>query len=536
VELDEIVNRLREGHTQEFTRLADRYRDMAFGYALTLLDQEQMAEDVVQEALLIAYTHLDRLRQPRAFGAWLRGIVRHQCARARAGVRRSNVANVEWEQLDAADGAAADPAEEAVNAVVRQEVRLAVEELPQAQREIVQLHYETGLSQREIAARLGLTVPAVNMRLHAARTRLRRRLQIMIDTPHEMGNTGRVQAASGPVITLQFAPGAVPPLFSRLTADGKEELCVVQQLSAGRVLAVATRAAAIWTPGQEILNAGQPFTASLDLATVRNVIDVLRSAASTSASSVSTSISISMDAGPLPSGIKTIEAFAPLTNGGSTGVFTEWGLGVLVLLPELLRNLDREDNRQTLFVLLPSIRDVTHWQEVNAEITTGNRNIAIVYLPVADPLSQELMDGLSNLDTTLVLARRLAEQAIWPCLDPLMCRSRLLEGMGANSEQANVATGIRQLLRNYYRLQFSLDAEAHRMLSPEERQQVVRARLALRFLSQPFFVAEPYTRRPGAYVTPEEAIRGFADILAGRYDTAPRDEFYMIGAAPAMIN
>ena len=72
MELQEIVERIREGETAEFARLVAGYRDMAFGYALTLLDQEQMAEDVVQEALLIAYTHLDRLRQPQAFGAWLR--------------------------------------------------------------------------------------------------------------------------------------------------------------------------------------------------------------------------------------------------------------------------------------------------------------------------------------------------------------------------------------------------------------------------------------------------------------------------------
>ncbi len=207
---------------------------------------------------------------------------------------------------------------------------------------------------------------------------------------------------------------------------------------------------------------------------------------------------------------------------------------MLVLLPELLRHLDREENRQTFFVFMPSIRDADHWREVTAEITAGSRNIAIIYLPVADPISQEFVDSIQNLDTILVLARRLAELAIWPCLDPLLCRSPRLDGVAMDSERAIVAVEMRRLLTRYFTLQFSSDAEVRHALSQQEQLAVQRARKALRFLSQPFYVAEPYTNRPGVSVTSEEALRGFADILAGRYDTLPRDAFYMIGAAPSM--
>jgi RNA polymerase sigma factor (sigma-70 family) len=526
VELQEIVERIREGETAEFGRLVAGYRDMAFGYALTLLDQEQMAEDVVQEALLIAYTHLDRLRQPQAFGAWLRGIVRHQCSRA----RRGDVPTVSWEQLDEPGSDGASPADATLDAFVREQVRNAVGELPPAQREVVQLHYETGLSQGEIATRLSLTVPTINMRLHAARMRLRRRLQPMTDIiASDTVNSGRVQEAQGPIVTVQFAPKAMPPLFSQLTSDSKDSLCVIQHLSAGRVRAVSTRPTAIWTPGQEIIDTGQLFTQPLDQTTVQRVVDELgENSKSKIQNPKSTEFSPPV---LLPSGIKTIEVFAPLTQGGSTGVFTEWGLGVLVLLPELLRHLDREENRQKLFVFIPPMRDAQHWQEVTAEITVGNRNIEIITLPVADPISLEFTEGIRNLDTILVLSRRLAEQAIWPCLDPLSCRSDHLDSL--MPEMATVAAKVRMLLTQYYTLQFSLDGAGRRMLSQQEQLLVQRARKALRFLSQPFFVAEPYTGRPGVFVTAEEALRGFADILSGHYDTLSKDQLYMIGAAPA---
>ncbi|HLV80046.1 MAG TPA: sigma-70 family RNA polymerase sigma factor, partial [Chthonomonadaceae bacterium] len=325
-----IIDCVVEGDSQAFGRLVSRYRDMAFGYAMTLLDHEQMAEDAVQEALIAAYTHLDHLQEPQAFSAWLRGIVRHQCYR----VQRRRQPATSWEQMDEISGEEDDPAREVEAQAVREQVQATIATLPPAQREVVRLAYEAGLSQPEIAARLGLTAGAVNMRLHAARTRLRRRLLTMTDTAIQQHNPGRIQEADGPLVTAQFAPKATPPLFSLLTGGDIDRLCVVQHLNAGRIRAVSARPAAIWTPGQEIADTGQPFTEALDRAAVQRAMESLRPSPA--------------GAGPLESGIKTIEVFAPLTQGGSAGIFAEWGLGVLVLLPELLRNLDRDENRQTL--------------------------------------------------------------------------------------------------------------------------------------------------------------------------------------------
>lgn len=521
MELHDLIARVQEGDTEAFAGLVSRYRDMALGYALTLVAQEQQAEDAVQEALVAAYTHLDRLQNPDAFGAWLRGIVRHHCARSQRGHRQT----VSWEQRGEVGSEALDPAREAQAKAMQRQVQEAMATLPEAQRDVVRFYYEAGLSQHEIATRLNLTVPTVNMRLHAARTRLRRRLQAMTDITVTPRNSGRVQEATGPVVTVQFAPNAAPPLFSLLTAGGdrKESLCVVQSLSAGRVRALAVRAEALWTPGQEIDATGEPFLQPLDAAAIQRALDALRpeSPASDAANTE-----------PLASGIKAIELFAPLTQGGRTGLFAEWGLGVLVLLPELLRHLDQDENRQTFFVFLPPLRDTVQWQEVRKEITAGNRQIACLYLPVADPVAPAFVDSMANLDTTLVLSRSLAEQAIWPCLDPFRCHSRRLENRPASAEQTQLPNAVRELLRDYYRLQFAPDGTAQHTLTPAEWQRVQRARRVLRFLSQPFCVAEPYTGTPGVFVTAEETLAGFSDLMAGRYDTAPGDAFYMTGATP----
>lgn len=520
MELNEIIDRIREGESREFARLVRRYRDMAFGYALTLLDQEQMAEDAVQEAFVVAYTHLNRLQQPQAFGAWLRGIVRNQCYRERRNAPHA----LSWEQMTETAGEEADPASRALDRAILAQVQAAIAELPNAQRQVIQWHYDAGLSQKEIATRLDLPISTVNMRLHAARARLRRRLFMMDNQTSPANIPGRVQKADGPVVTLQFAPHAVPPLFSLLLAEGKDTLCIIQHLSAGRVRAIASRAEAIWTPGQEMTAPGQPYTGTFDSATVQRIVDAYRSLRPTPQHLASNS--------HLESGIKSIELFAPLTQGGITGICTEWGLGVLVLLPELMHHLDREENQQTFFVFLPPIRDAQHWQEVTREITVASSNITICYVPVADPIAPAFVASLQSLEATLVLSRRLAEQAIWPCIEPLYSRSLRLEQNTAGSEQAMLADGIRQLLCDYYDLQFSPGETGRHTLSPTEQQRIQRARKALRLLSQPFFVAEPYTGKPGVFVSSEETVQGFANIMAGHYDSTSKDAFYMVGPAP----
>jgi F0F1-type ATP synthase beta subunit len=284
------------------------------------------------------------------------------------------------------------------------------------------------------------------------------------------------------------------------------------------VWAIATRKEALWTPGQEVTDTGEPFTEAIDLDVALRAVEALSPA---------------REAGGLECGIKTIDVFAPLSRDGSTGIFAEYGVGVLVLIPELVHRLDGEDRRQTFFIFNMPMRDARQWREVIPEITPGNRRIRICHIPLADPLNESVVAAFQGMDARLVLSRRLAEQAIWPCIDPHLSSSRRLESGQVGPEQARVATETRDLLRDYYALQFSSGEASRRALRPEEWQRIQRARRALRFLSQPFYVAEPYTSRPGIAVPAADAVRGFAEILAGRHDSTPADSLYMVGAIPS---
>jgi len=505
MELDELIDRTYEGDVQAFGELVRRYRDMAFGYALTLVDREQTAEDVVQEAMVLAYANLSSLREPRAFGAWLRGIVRHQCYRA----LRTEPATVPWDAMDETS----EDREQNQNPIWDQ-VRNAVDSLAPEQRQLVHMHYEQGMSQNEIAMSLGLSTGTVNMRLHSARSRLKRRLNHMKEQTIAAGTPGRIHEVNDRLITVQFPPNCPPPIQTRLTGPGQDSLCVVQSLGAGQILAISSRAGSIWTPGQEVKSCPGPYEEPLDDQAIAQVVALTGKAKSGL---------------PLETGIKSIDVFAPLTQSGATGIFTEWGLGALVLLPEVLKNIDKGKNRQTIIVFLPPIKTVQHWKELDDEVTLGSRSISVIYLPVADSIRPDFIESVVGLDAKLVLSRRLSEQSIWPCIDPLFCWSARFEH---EPEAADLANQVKGLLKIYYRLQFSVSEKDRHSLTDGESLLIQRARKALRYLSQPFFVAEPYTKRPGAYVTAEEARKGFEAILSGEFDDIHKDAFYMTGASP----
>ncbi|MDR3688188.1 MAG: sigma-70 family RNA polymerase sigma factor [Fimbriimonas sp.] len=509
MDLEEIIDRTYSGDVQAFSGLVMCYRDMAFGYALTLVGRDQMAEDVVQESFLAAYQNLDRLRDPRAFGVWLRGIVRHQAFRA----IRTQLPTDSWDEIVDSDLEAPSSRYDTLRPAISSQVRDAIDALELEQREAILLFYECGLSQSEIATQMGVTVHAVNMRLHAARKRLRRRLTTMSDNTSHLPNSGRIQDVRGPILTVQFAPNSVPPILSSIRGMGEERLCVIRHHSAGRVIAAPRRAGSIWLPGQEVLDERLAFAGSLDTHVVSQIVSQSATAHSGQ---------------PVTTGVKTVDLFSPLSQSGVSGIFCEWGLGVLVLLPELVYRLENAAARQSLLVFAPPMRDERQWSEFVDEASVGTNDIQITYLPVDDPVDGGFIDSTSKLDARIVLGRYLAEQAIWPCVDPLASRSKRLEPNGGEE----LPRSICNLLREYMALQFSVNSSERHALSPDALERVQRARKALRYLSQPFYVAEPYTKRPGVFVKPDEARRVFADILNGRLDSIHRDAFYMTGAQP----
>jgi F-type H+-transporting ATPase subunit beta len=156
-------------------------------------------------------------------------------------------------------------------------------------------------------------------------------------------------------------------------------------------------------------------------------------------------------------------------------------------------------------------------------------SIQAVYVPADDPTDPAVVATFAHLDATILLSRRLASVAFYPAIDPLESNSSLLTPSGVGQEHYRVATGIRALLARYQELQDVIAILGMEELSEQDRTIVGRARRAQRFLTQPFFSTEQFTGIEGRYVTLEETLRGFREILDGRHDDVPEQAFYMVG-------
>jgi F-type H+-transporting ATPase subunit beta len=152
-----------------------------------------------------------------------------------------------------------------------------------------------------------------------------------------------------------------------------------------------------------------------------------------------------------------------------------------------------------------------------------------VYVPADDLTDPSPATTFAHLDATLVLSRAVAEQGIYPAVDPLDSTSRLLDPNMIGQEHYEVGRGVQGVLQRYKELKDIIAILGMDELSEEDKQVVARARKVARFLSQPFFVAETFTGSPGKYVTLKDTIRAFKGILEGEYDHLPEQAFYMVG-------
>jgi len=152
-----------------------------------------------------------------------------------------------------------------------------------------------------------------------------------------------------------------------------------------------------------------------------------------------------------------------------------------------------------------------------------------VYVPADDLTDPSPATTFAHLDATLVLSRNIAEQGIYPAVDPLDSTSRLLDPNLIGQEHYDVARAVQGVLQRYKELKDIIAILGMDELSEEDKQVVSRARKVQRFLSQPFFVAETFTGSEGKYVTLKDTIRAFKGIIDGEYDHLPEQAFYMVG-------
>jgi F-type H+-transporting ATPase subunit beta len=152
-----------------------------------------------------------------------------------------------------------------------------------------------------------------------------------------------------------------------------------------------------------------------------------------------------------------------------------------------------------------------------------------IYVPADDYTDPGVATTFGHLDGVVALDRAIMEQGLYPAVNPLTSTSRILDPIVVGEEHHSVAREVQRVLQRYQDLQDVIAILGIEELSDEDKINVARARKIQRFLSQPMFVAEVFTGRPGKYVPIQETVRGFKEILEGQHDDLPEQAFYMVG-------
>ncbi len=175
----------------------------------------------------------------------------------------------------------------------------------------------------------------------------------------------------------------------------------------------------------------------------------------------------------------------------------------------------------------------TEMGELQERITSTNKgsitSVQAIYVPADDLTDPAPATTFAHLDATTVLSRSIAELGIYPAVDPLDSSSTMLDPGVIGERHYRVARGVQETLQRYKDLQDIIAILGMDELSEDDRLAVDRARKIQRFLSQPFFVAEQFTGLKGAYVPLEESVAGFEEILDGKLDHVPEQDFYLKG-------
>jgi F-type H+-transporting ATPase subunit beta len=162
-------------------------------------------------------------------------------------------------------------------------------------------------------------------------------------------------------------------------------------------------------------------------------------------------------------------------------------------------------------------------------------SVQAIYVPADDLTDPAPATTFTHLDATTVLSRRISELGIYPAVDPLDSTSRILDPHVVGEEHYNLARAVQKILQRYKDLQDIIAILGIDELSEDDKVIVARARKIQKFLSQPFFVAEPFTGQPGRYVKLEDTIRSFRQLVDGKCDHIPEQAFYMAGTIDEVL-
>ncbi len=218
--------------------------------------------------------------------------------------------------------------------------------------------------------------------------------------------------------------------------------------------------------------------------------------------------------------------------------FRDQGQDVLLFVDNIFRFTQAGSEVSALLGRMPSAVGyqptlATEMGELQERITSTSKgsitSVQAVYVPADDLTDPAPATTFGHLDSTVVLARSLAELGLYPAVDPLDSTSSILDPNMIGQEHYEVAREVQRVLQRYKDLQDIIAILGVDELSDDDKKLVSRARKIQKFLSQPFFVGETFTGTPGKYVSLKETIRGFKEILEGKHDSKPEQAFYMKG-------
>ena len=222
----------------------------------------------------------------------------------------------------------------------------------------------------------------------------------------------------------------------------------------------------------------------------------------------------------------------------------EFGQDVLLFIDNVFRYMLAGSEVSALLGRLPSAVGyqptlATEMGDLEERITSTKKgsitSVQAVFVPADDYTDPAIATTFAHLGATVSLSRAIVERGIYPAVDPLDSFSRFLTPDIVGEEHYRVARGVQQVLQRNKELQDIIAILGPDELSEDDKVLVARARKIERFLSQPFFVAEIFTNRPGKYVPLKETIRGFSEILEGKHDDLPEQAFYMAGTIDEVV-
>jgi F-type H+/Na+-transporting ATPase subunit beta len=228
---------------------------------------------------------------------------------------------------------------------------------------------------------------------------------------------------------------------------------------------------------------------------------------------------------------------------GLTGVtmaeyFRDEGRDVLLFIDNIFRFVQAGSEVSSLLGRLPSAVGYaptlgTDMGDLQERITSTRKgaitSMQAVYVPADDYTDPAPATTFAHLDATITLQRSLADQGLYPAVDPLGSTSRILDPLIVGEDHYDVARQVQQTLQRYQDLQDIIAILGVEELGEDDKMTVARARKIQRFLTQPMFVAEQFTGRAGRFVKVEDTVRGFREILDGKHDDLPEAAFYMVG-------